>query len=264
MSQPAQILVVDDEASVRLTLGALLRRAGHTVTAIGSGSEAVALLDHQPFDLLLVDLAMPEMDGMQLVSAARQRQPDLAIIILTGHGSLATAVEALHQGIFDYLLKTTDPAQVVARVNAGLAARARQLRQHALLAIVGSAMPELRDHSATDLTAPPAADARRVISTGVLQLDTWRHTAQLGGRILALTPTEFRVLLCLVEHAGAMCSYAQLVRCAQGYEVDEVTAIELIKPHIHHLRQKMEPHPSAPCYILNVRNKGYLLEPTGQ
>jgi DNA-binding response OmpR family regulator len=84
----------------------------------------VTLLDLQPFDLLLVDLQMPGMDGMQLVSAAR-RQPDLAIIMLTGHGSLDSALEALHQGIFDYLLKTTEPSQAVARVNAGLAARCR-------------------------------------------------------------------------------------------------------------------------------------------
>jgi DNA-binding winged helix-turn-helix (wHTH) protein len=91
-------------------------------------------------------------------------------------------------------------------------------------------------------------------------LSTPHHTdtrARTPRGYCALTPTEFRVLLCLVEHAGAMRSYAQLVRCAQGFEVYEVTGSELIKPHIHHLRQKMEPDPSAPCYILNVRNKGY-------
>src|SRR5262249_25132536 len=133
MSQPARILLVDDEASIRLTLGAMLQRAGYEVTSAENGAEAVAMLEQKPFDLLLVDLKMPGIDGMQVVEAARKRQADLAIIVLTGHGSLDTAVEGLHQGIFDYLLKTTEPAQVLQRVKAGLAAREAQRRQRTLL-----------------------------------------------------------------------------------------------------------------------------------
>jgi DNA-binding response OmpR family regulator len=264
MSLPARILLVDDESSIRLTLGAMLQRAGYDVTAAENGEEAVALLEQRAFDLLLVDLKMPGMDGMQVVAAARQRQPDLAIIVLTGHGSLDTAIEGLHQGIFDYLLKTTDPAQVIERVKAGLAARARQLRQRTLLEVVGAAVEELRGPAAAgqpDTAGPPGGG---VITVGALQLDPWRQEATLAGRTLALTPTEFRVLLCLAQQAGTMVSYAQLVRCAQGYEADELEAGELIKPHIHHLRQKLEPDPSAPRYILNVRGKGYLLSPIGE
>ena len=118
MTQVARILIVDDEASIRLTLGALLKRTGYEVTPAENGAEAVALLEQQLFDLMLVDLKMPGMDGMQVVAAARKRQADLAIIVLTGHGSLDTAVEGLHQGVFDYLLKTTEPAQVIERVKA--------------------------------------------------------------------------------------------------------------------------------------------------
>src|SRR5919108_481048 len=128
LSQPARILIVDDEASIRLTLSALLQRNGYDVTSAENGEEAVALLERQMFDLLLVDLKMPGMDGMQVVAAARQRQPDIAIIVLTGHGSLDTAIEGLHQGVFDYLLKTTEPAQVIERVKAGRAARWRSPR----------------------------------------------------------------------------------------------------------------------------------------
>ena len=80
------------------------------------------------------------------------------------------------------------------------------------------------------------------------------------GRTLSLAPTEFRVLLCLAEWAGAMIPYADLIRSAQGYDADEIEAGELIKPDIHHLLQKLEPDPTAPRYILNVRGKGYLLQ----
>jgi DNA-binding response OmpR family regulator len=265
MSQSGRILIVDDEASIRLTLSALLERAGYEVTSAENGEEAVVVLERQVFELLLVDLKMPGMDGMQVVIAARQRQPDIAVIVLTGHGSLDTAIEGLHQGIFDYLLKTTEPAQVIERVKAGLAARAQQLRQRTLIDVVGAAAQELRG-------APPASggagqgspSAERTITVGALQLDSWRQVATLEGRALSLTPTEFRVLLCLAEHPSTMISYADLVRCAQGYVADELEAGELIKPHIHHLRQKLEPDPSVPRYILNVRGKGYLLSPVGE
>ncbi len=263
MTQVAQILIVDDEASIRLTLGALLKRTGYDVTPAENGMEAVALLEKHSFDLMLVDLKMPVMDGMQVVAAARKRQPDIAIIVLTGHGSLDTAVEGLHQGVFDYLLKTTEPAQVIERVKAGLASRSQRMRERTLLDVVGAAVQELRS---TQSSGPAEAGTpnERAIMVGALHLDTWRQEASLGGRTLALTPTEFRVLLCLAEHAGTMLSYAHLVRCAQGYETDEMEAGELIKPHIHHLRQKLEPDPSTPRYILNVRGKGYLLSPVGE
>jgi DNA-binding response OmpR family regulator len=264
MGQPARILLVDDEASIRLTLGVMLERAGYAVTSVENGAAAVDCLEQQAIDLLLVDLKMPGMDGMQVVAAARQRQPNLAIIVLTGHGALDSAVEGLHQGIFDYLLKTTEPAQVLDRVRAGLAAREQLLRQRALLDIVGTAVQELRGAPPTDDAGQGATPAGQLLTVGALQLDTRRQMATLAGRTLTLTPTEFRVLLCLAEHAGTMLSYVQLVRCTQGFDVGELEASELIKPHIHHLRQKLEPDPSAPRYILNVRGKGYLLSPVGQ
>jgi DNA-binding response OmpR family regulator len=263
MNQNARILLVDDEASIRLTLGALLERTGYDVTSAEGGEQAVELLERQAFDLLLTDLKMPGIDGMQVVAAARQRQPDVAVIVLTGHGSMETAIEGLHQQVFDYLLKTTPPDQVIARVKAGLAARTQQQRQQQLLGVVESALSELRgDQHYQDANQPPAL-GERVFSIGMFQLDTWRQEATLAGRTLMLTPTEFRVLLCLAEHAGTMLSYTQLVRCAQGYETGELEASELIKPHIHHLRQKLETDPSTPHYILNVRGKGYLLSPFG-
>lgn len=270
-NQAAQILVVDDEINIRLTLHALLTRAGYTVTMAASGEEAIALLEHHTFDLMLVDLKMPGMDGMQVVAGVRQRLPDITIIVLTGHGSLETAVEGLRQGVFDYLLKTTDPVLVVERVKAGLADHFQKLRQRTLLDAMSNAVQELRgEHPATptpigDSPALPGGlptdlPAERIITVGELQIDTWRQSATFAGRLLLLTPTEFRVLLCLTEHAGKMLTYTQIVRCAQGYDASEPEASELIKPHIYHLRQKLEPDPSTPRYLLNVRGKGYMLQ----
>jgi DNA-binding response OmpR family regulator len=260
MSQPARVLIVDDEKNIRLTLSTLIQRAGYDVTSAEGGADAINLLATQHYDLLLVDLKMPEIDGMQVVAAARQFDPDLVIIVLTGHGSLDTAVEGIHFNVFDYLLKTTEPSQVVERVRAGLAEHADTLRRKSLLDAVDNAVRELRGGRPQDTSGTGTTE--RVINVGPLQLDTWRQLASLNSKTLPLTPTEFRVLLCLAEHAGTMMGYAQLVKCAQGYEASELEAGELIKPHIHHLRQKLEPDPSQPRYILNVRGKGYLLSVT--
>ncbi len=280
MTNQPRILVVDDEQNIRLTLNALLSRAGYAVTTAATGEEAVSLFAREQFDLMLVDLQMPGMNGMEVVAKAREAGHDMIIIVLTGHGSLDSAIEGIRFGIFDYLLKTSDPNQILARVAAGLEERAVRRRQNDLLDTIGAAVQELTGGkiaaSAVPQAAPaptvpsPAAPAApapaaqdpggRTLSIGPLTLDTWHQTATLNGRSLNLTPTEFRLLLCLAEHAGQMLSYTQLVRCAQGYETTDLEAGELIKPHIHHLRQKIEPEPSAPRYLLNVRGKGYILQ----
>ena len=176
----------------------------------------------------------------------------------------ASASTSLAPGLMTHLLKTASPEQLLARVKAGLAARAQEQRQQQLLEVVGSALNELRVASPADRAGQSVAPGERLLRVGMFQLDTWRQEATLAGRTLSLTPTEFRVLLCLAEHAGSMLSYAQLVQSAQGYETGEFEASELIKPHIHHLRQELEPDPSVPRYILNVRGKGYLLSPFGE
>lgn len=264
MTQRAHILVVDDEVNIRRTLSALLDRAGYEVHSAENGKDAITLLEQHAFDLLLVDLKMPEIGGMQVVAAARERQPEIAIIVLTGHGSLETAIEGLHHGIFDYVLKTSEPATVIERVKAGLADRAQQQRQKHLLDVVGDAVDAMRQRPAPSASSSAEAGQERTVTAGALRLDTWQQVATLEGRTLALTPTEFRVLLCLAERAGTMLSYADLVRCAQGYAPSDQEAGDLIKPHIHHLRQKLEPDPSAPRYLLNVRGKGYLFSPVGE
>ncbi|MEI7643362.1 MAG: response regulator transcription factor [Chloroflexales bacterium] len=269
MNDSANILVVDDEQNIRLTLSALLRRTGYTVTTAASGEDAVSLFGTQSFDLMLVDLQMPGINGIQVVEALRARGLDTEVIVLTGHGSLESAIEGIHQGIFDYMLKTSDPAQIMSRVAAGLADRLKRQRQSVLINTIGQAVQEL---AGSGIVMPTAEDSHpissgtgipghdRVLTIGQLHLDTWHQTATLSERSLNLTPTEFRLLLCLAEHSGQMLSYTQLVRCAQGYETSELEAGELIKPHIHHLRQKIEPDPSAPRYLLNVRGKGYILQ----
>ncbi|MCW5850250.1 MAG: response regulator transcription factor [Anaerolineae bacterium] len=256
MSQPAHILVVDDEMPIRLTMAELLKRRGYQVVQAASGEEALEQIHQRPFDLLLLDLKMPGMDGIEVARRARERQPDAAIIILTGHGSLESAMDGIHLGVFDYMLKTSSPHEVIARVQAALLQRAEDKRRRELMQTLTSVVGELQGAAPATAEPNPADDW---IAIGDLQISTWKQMARLGDKTLNLTPTEFRVLVCLAQQAGQVMTYQQIVHCAQGYDADVFEATELVKPHIYHLRQKIEPDPATPRYILTVRGTGYLL-----
>ena len=257
MSQDVQILVVDDEAVIRTAMAASLQRLGYDVVTAASGEDALALIHERPFDLLLLDLKMPGVSGLDVAKRARERQPDSAIIILTGHGSLESAVEGIHIGVFDYMLKTASPREVVQRVEAAIQQQREDRRRRQLIHTLHSVLGELGGAPQVDEKAPEPAEGW--VTVGDLQISTWKQMARLGERTLNLTPTEFRILVCLAQQAGQVMTYQQIIRCAQGYDAELFEATELVKPHIYHLRQKIEPDPSNPRYILTVRGTGYLL-----
>ena len=118
--QGARILVVDDEDAIRLTLDTMLRRRGYAVTTAGSGAEALTLIDQQPFDLLLLDLMMPGLSGLDVARHAREQQPTAAILILTGSSSIGEGADMRELAEFAYLLKTASPQEVLDRVAAAV------------------------------------------------------------------------------------------------------------------------------------------------
>jgi len=117
----ARILVADDEAAIRFTIEILLRRQGYTVTTATSGIEALALIERQPFELLLLDLKMPGLSGLQVAQHARELQPPPAILILTGSTRIEGAPDEQGLDQFEYILKTASPQEVLERVAAILA-----------------------------------------------------------------------------------------------------------------------------------------------
>lgn len=256
-SAPARILVVDDELPIRTTLSALLQRRGYEVTVAANGEEALDLIHQRPFDLLLLDLKMPGLSGMDVAHRARELHPDAAILILTGHGSLESALDGLRLGVFDYMLKTASPQEVLERVTTALATQEEQRRHQQLMRTLHAVVGELG--GGTTQESPPPASTDNWIEVGDLKLSTWNQTVRLGDRMLNLTPTEFRILVSLAQRAGHVVTYQELVQQGQGYAAESYAAAELIKPHIYHLRQKIEPDPGDPRYILTVRGTGYML-----
>ncbi len=118
--QAARILIVDDEAAIRLTMDMLLRRHGYSVATATSGEEALALIAQQPFDLLLLDLKMPGLSGLEVAQRAQHLQPAPAILILTGSSAIEGALDEPGVGKFNYIVKTASPEAVLERVAAAI------------------------------------------------------------------------------------------------------------------------------------------------
>jgi DNA-binding response OmpR family regulator len=254
-----RILVVDDEATTRISLAELLRLEGYDVSIAASGEDALDIIDRQsPFDLMVVDIKMPGMDGLQLTEAVQRRSPDTVIILLTAFGTLETAIQALRRGAHDYLLKPCPVSQILESVRKGLSKRYQERQRKELVSRLEQTLSELRAIEQPDVAiAPPTAPVERYLEVQDVRLDRERHRVWIGDRSVDLTPTEFKLLSYLMERADQVCSPQQLVRQAQGYETDPWGARAIVRVHIRRLRRKMEPDPARPRYIVNVRGVGY-------
>jgi DNA-binding response OmpR family regulator len=257
--QAHRILVVDDEVTARVSLVELLRLQGYHVSMASSGEEALELIDSQPaFDLMVLDLKMPGMDGLQVTEAVNKRSPDTVIILLTAFGTLDTAIQAIRRGAHDYLLKPCPVQQILASVRAGLVKLQREQHRRELMDHLEHTLSELVSiDRGEEEAALPSVSAVQNLQVREVELNRERHAASVNGKPVHLTPTEFKLLAHLMENAGQVCSPQELVRRAQGYDSDPWGARAIIRVHIRRLRRKLEPDPVSPRYIVNVRGVGY-------
>ncbi|HIE37869.1 MAG TPA: response regulator transcription factor [Anaerolineales bacterium] len=263
-TKSARILVVDDEATTRVSLAEVLRLEGYEAVTAASGEEALALIAGPlPFDLIVLDLKMPGMDGLQVTEAVQKRSPDTVIVLLTAFGTLETAIQAIRRGAHDYLLKPCPVPQILESVRKGLTKRRQEQHRKELVSRL--------EHTLSELVAvervgknevPPPSPPDHLLRVQDVRLDRERHTVTVGGRPVNLTPTEFKLLACLMETPDQVCSPQQLVRRAQGYEADPWGARAIVRVHIRRLRRKLEPDPAQPRYIVNVRGVGYMFPST--
>ncbi|MGH2521275.1 MAG: response regulator transcription factor [Anaerolineales bacterium] len=249
-----RILVVDDEPGIRQVLCGVLGSAGYQVDAADSGEAALDRLAQSDYDLLLVDIQMPGVDGLGLIERARVNRPSLATVILTGFASVDSAVWALRENVDDYLVKPARPDAIRAAVRRALERRRAALAQSETLSRISAEIQTLLVHT------PPAANPSPW-RCGPLLIDEAAHHAEWFGQPLALTPVEFKLLLYLARNVGKVLSPQTLVSAVQGYESSPLEARELIKPHIYSLRAKLESDPTNPRYLVNVRGVGYMLRP---
>ena len=255
----ARVLVVDDEAAERITLGDLLRLEGFEVTLAASGEEALSLaMKGSPFDVAILDLRLPGIDGIEVLENLHRHSPTTVVILITGYATLETAISALRKGAYDYLLKPCPVEQILEAVQRGLSELEKERHRQTLMHQLQQTVRELVSGETPPPPPTQPSSADRVIRVRDVIIDRARHLAMRAGKPLNLTPTEFHLLRCLMQRVDEVCTPQELVRCAQGYEADAWGARSIIRVHIRRLRSKLEPNPESPSYIVNVRGVGYM------
>jgi len=239
----SNILVVDDEPVARQSLTDILRLEGYAVNSVPNGQAAVEYVRTHPVELMIVDLRMPGMDGLEVVQVINQVSPETEVILLTAFGSTESAVQALRLRIHDYLLKPAPPSQVVNSVKKGLARRDARMKARG-----GNASMEVED-GVSEFTLKDGT-----------YIDLSRRLVQKKDEIVHLTPAEGRLLRVLIENPGRVYSHRELVLLVQGYDTSQREAPEILRPLVSRLRHKLEAFPSLSDRIVSVRGTGYLYE----
>jgi DNA-binding response OmpR family regulator len=238
MTKLIQTLVVDDEDRIRLVLSKTLQQVGHVVTEAASGEEALDVLQDTVFDVVLLDLMLGgRADGQRVLEAIRWRWPGTVVIMMTGHASLESAVQAIQEGVDGYLLKPVKPEEVRRAVNEALQRRKKLL------------------------DARGGEPGRALLKRGPFTIDLTRQTATYKDQPLDIPIRELKLLAHLMQNAPSVVSAKELVTVVRGYSPKHAyEARDIIKWYIYRLRQEIEPDPSSPRYILNVRGVGYRFE----
>ena len=265
MNSNGHILIVDDEASLRQTLARILQRAEYEVTTTANGNEALKLLSQHAFDLVYLDIRMPDISGLEVLKLIHARYPELPVILFTAQPDLNSAVEAVRSGAIDYLLKPLKPQTIIERTRSILINKQKERRKRELQRQIDTLQAELSSLEREDSSQPGEASQQRDVADdrflkrGLLTLDMLTRRVTLNERVVNLPPTSFDYLLVLARHTPNVVDYQTLVSEAQGYETDPHEAQELTKWHIHHIRQVLEPDARNPIYVINVRGTGYRL-----
>ena len=232
LSPAAHILVAEDQTDIRELLVMNLRSAGYEVSAVGDGREALACFNERPSDLLILDLMMPRMDGLEVCKALRAQGSATPILMLTAKTTELDRVLGLELGADDYLTKPFSLAELLARVKA-------LLRRADLLA-------------AAQALGQKGAGA---IRNGELEILPAKRQVRYRGEAIDFTALEFDLLLHFASHPGHVFSRAQLLNAVWGYTHDGYE--HTVTTHINRLRAKLEADPMRPELILTARGAGY-------
>jgi DNA-binding response OmpR family regulator len=275
------ILLVEDDQNTSIALGYWLQQAGYRVTRAPDGETAFDLLENDVYDVVLTDIVLGDIDGIEVLQAARMQDYHPEVLILTGHGTLDTAIAAIRAGAYDYLVKPCDEDELLRQLNGAVQRRMVEERRRmverqlinsaALLTTIypqgerdeaGGSAP-VPPHPAAPPTAPlphspappgAAPPPSQTVRIGELTIGDSRHAVVFRGEPVRLTPIEYALLCCLAERPGTAHSYRHIVRHTHRFETDEADAQILVKQHMFNLRKKIDP-----AYLVNDRGRGYML-----
>lgn len=263
----ARILVVDDEATTRGAIARGLALMDYRVDEAASGSQALDKLSSLPYDLMLLDLRMPGMNGVEVMKKVQEIQPGLLVIVLTAHASLESAIAAVRTGAADYLLKPCSIRDIGVAIAHALQRRQKDFRRQRLVGVIAEAVEALQAEEELEMLAQPEL-SERFLRCGPVTLDRDKNLAVVrrpddaGSLNTELTTAEGALLAYLMQHPETIFSCLQLARSALDYDLSHREAQRIIRPHISRLRKKIEPDPAHRHLIRTIRGKGYFFSPT--
>lgn len=232
-----RLLIADDDNEIRELLEFDLSHSGYDVDSAKDGEEALhkALIGN--YDLILLDVMMPKMNGFDVCKNIRKSKPEVPILMLTAKGTITDKTQGFDSGADDYIVKPFDIQEVLLRVRA-LVRRS----------------PATKTKNTT---------SQEILKIGNIELfpDSLETSIKEGKRI-KLTPTEFEILYCLIQHFNNAVTLAVLLNEVWGYNSDD--DVRMLRVHVGGLRQKIEQNPKIPEYLHTVTNVGYKLTPFGE
>jgi two-component system KDP operon response regulator KdpE len=221
---PVRILLVEDDVPLRHALSGAVRRAGYEVTEVEDGDRAVSALRSQAYDLVLLDLGLPFVDGWEVLRTLEGRRLP-PVVVISARGEERDKVRALDMGADDYLAKPFGTPELLSRVRAVLR------RAH------------------------PEPEQGRVVQAGEVRVDLGRRTVHRGEREVRLSPTEYLLIAALARHAGTARDQRTLLREVWGPEyIDDWS---YLRTFVHRLRVKLERDPANPEVVVSVAGRGY-------
>ena len=222
-----RLLLVEDHADLAIWVSKTLRQSGFAVDVVGRGDHALTSLLTQAYDLVILDLSLPGMDGLEVLRRMRgqDKTARLPVLILTARSTLEDKVKGLNLGADDYLAKPFEVAELEARIKS-------------LLRRSGNVMP--------------------TVHIGQLEFDTTTRLATVGGKALSLTPRELAVLEALVSRLGKPVSRNALFE--KVFSFDDEARVEAIEIYVHRLRKKLE---GSGAFVSTLRGLGYVLSESG-
>ncbi len=224
------ILIVDDDKDIREWLELDLKFSGYNVQTAKDGAEGLNKALNENFNLVILDVMMPKMDGFTVCQNIRKVKKDLPIILLTAKGTIDDKVTGFDSGANDYLVKPFDIQELLVRARA-------LLRRNEPVETINS----------------------ETLEAGVIKLFPDSLEASIASKTIKLTPTEFEILYCLMQHVNQAVNYTTLLDEVWGYDADE--DVRMVRVHVGCLRQKIEPNPKNPDFVKTVTNVGYKLTP---
>ena len=266
-----RLLLIDDDGVNRYTVSKALQRVGYLVVEVNSGEAALERYNKSDFDLVLCEIELPGISGIEVLQAIKKQSADAIVLLMTERAEIETAIQALRFGARDYLIKPCSSDEIRESVERGIENARSLLRRRRLVDSIERNVAELArevSDSADGIdygVEPEAASARgyrspggSAIRLGPFSILPGKYQIELDKRTVGLTPTEFDLLLHLAANRSRVVSCQELVREVRGYEAEEAESREVIRPHVSNLRRKIKRLDEMEL-IVNVRGIGYRL-----